>query len=140
MNLSIFWGGRGTPDKYEGLYPAFTFLYRHADDSFVKGVLTEEGYEHGKARTMVSLKICFLSWLYELFGTVATLLSPDLHSLGVRYYYYLDAIIMFLVIPFCHLMNDDKTKGIIIERGWYQGVRYMAGFHNNQIAPANQNN
>ena len=118
----------------------FLWLYRHADDSFVKGVLTEETYEHGKARTMVSLKICFLSWLYELLGVVATLLSPDLHSIGVRYYYYLDAIIMFLFIPFCHLMNDDVTKGIIIERGWYQGIKYMTGFKHNQIAPANQNN
>ena len=114
------------------------WLYRHADDSFVKGVLTEETYKHGKARTMVSLKICFLSWLYELLGTVATLLSPDLHSLGIRYYYYVDAIMMFLVIPFCHLMNYDETKGIIIERGWYQGVKYMAGFRDSQIAPANQ--
>ena len=115
-------------------------LYRHADDSFVKGVLTEETYEHGRTRTMVSLKLCFLCWLYELFGTAVTVLSPTLHSLGVRYYYYVDAIIMFLVIPFCHLMNDDKTKGIIIERGWYQGVKYMAGNKDKQIAPANQNN
>ena len=121
-------------------YICFICLNRHADDSFVKGVLTEQTYEDGKARTMVSLKICFLSWLYELLGTVATLLSPNLHSLGIRYYYYLDAIIMFLVIPFCHLMNDDATKAIIIERGWYQGVKYMAGFKDNQIAPANQNN
>ena len=106
----------------------------------MKGVLTEETYEHGKARTMVSLKICFLSWLYELLGTVATLLSPGLHSLGIRYYYYVDAIIMFLIIPFCHLMNDDETKGIIIERGWYQGIKYMAGLRDSRIAPANQNN
>ena len=122
------------------VYVCFICLNRHADDSFVKGVLTEETYEDGKARTMVSLKICFLSWLYELLGTVATLLSPNLHSLGIRYYYYLDAIIMFLVIPFCHLMNDDSTKAIILQRGWYQGVKYMAGNKDNQIAPANQNN
>ena len=102
----------------------------------MKGVLTEETYEHGKARTMVSLKICFLSWLYELIGTVATLLSPDLHSLGIRYYYYVDAIIMFLVIPFCHLMNDDETKATIIEKGWYHGVKLMAGFKDNGIEAA----
>ena len=122
------------------MYLVLYWLYRYADDSFVKGVLTEETYEHGKARTMVSLKICFLSWLYELLGTVATLLSPGLHSLGIRYYYYVDAIIMFLIIPFCHLMNDDETKGIIIERGWYQGIKYMAGLRDSRIAPANQNN
>ena len=40
---------------------------------------------------------------------------------------------MFLVIPFFHLMNDDETKATIIERGWYQGVKFMAGFKDNRI-------
>ena len=109
-------------------YIEIVYTYRHADDSFVTGVLTAETYAYGKNRTMVSLKLCFMSWLYELFGTLVTVLSPTLHSMGIRYYYYVDAIIMFLVIPFCHLMNDDETKATIIERGWYQGVKYMAGF------------
>ena len=108
-------------------------LYRQADESFVKGVLTAETYDHGKTRTMVSLKLCFLSWLYELFGTAVTVLSPTLHSIGIRYYYYVDAIIMFLVIPFCHLMNDDETKATIVERGWYHGVKFMVGFKDNRI-------
>ena len=104
------------------------YSYRNADDSFVKGIFTVETYEYGKTRTMVSLKLCLLSWLYELFGAAVTVLSPTLHSLGIRYYYYVDAIIMFLVIPFCHLMNDDETKAIIIERGWYHGIKFMVGF------------
>ena len=114
-------------------YIEIVYLYRHADDSFVKGVLTVESYEYGKTRTMVSLKLCFLSWMYELFGTAVTVLSPTLHSLGIRYYYYVDAIIMFLVIPFCHLMNDDETKATIIEKGWYHGFKFMAGFKDNRI-------
>ena len=73
------------------------------------------------------------AWLYELFGTAVTVLSPTLHSLGIRYYYYVDAIIMFLVIPFCHLMNDDETKATIVERGWYHGVKFMVGFKDNRI-------
>ena len=109
-------------------YIEIGYIYRYADDSFVNGVLTAETYAHGKTRTMVSLKLCFLSWLYELCGTLVTVLSPTLHSMGIRYYYYVDAIIMFLVIPFCHLMNNDETKATIIERGWYQGVKHMAGF------------
>ena len=112
-------------------YIEIVYLYRDADHSFLKGVLTVDTYEYGKSRTMVSLKLCFWSWLYELFGTAVTVLSPTLHSLGIRYYYYVDAIIMFLVIPFCHLMNDDETKATIIERGWYQGVKFMAGFKDN---------
>ena len=92
---------------------------------------------------MISLNICFISWLFELLGTVISLLSPTLQSLGMRYYYYFDAIIMFLVIPFCHLMNDEATKGVVLQSGWYQGFRHMAGFQNQigvQDAPNNQNN
>ena len=111
-------------------------LHRNTDDSFLKGVLTEETYEYGNSRTMVSLKICFLSWLYELIGTIITAVSPKLISLGLRHIYFIDSLIMFLVIPFCHLMNDEETKGVIVERGWFQGLKQMAGFPN-QIVPQN---
>ena len=112
------------------------YLHRNADDSFLKGVLTEETYEYGNSRTMVSLKICFLSWLYEFIGTIITAMSPKLISLGLRHMYFIDSLIMFLVIPFCHLMNDEETKGVIVERGWFQGLKQMAGFPN-QIVPQN---
>ena len=49
---------------------------------------------------------------------------------------------MFLVIPFCHLMNDEATKGVVLQSGWYQGFRHMAGCRNQigiQDAPNNQN-
>ena len=111
-------------------------LHRNTDDSFLKGVLTEETYEYGNSRTMVSLKICFLSWLYEFIGTIITAVSPKLISLGLRHIYFIDSLIMFLVIPFCHLMNDEETKGVIVERGWFQGLKQMAGFPN-QIVPQN---
>ena len=50
---------------------------------------------------------------------------------------------MFLVIPFCHLMNDEDTKTVILQRGWYQGLRYMGGFQDQvvpQNVPGNQGN
>ena len=111
-------------------------LHRNANGSFLKGVLTEETYEYGNSRTMVSLKICFLSWLYEFIGTIITAVSPKLISLGLRHIYFIDSLIMFLLIPFCHLMNDEETKGVIVERGWFQGLKQMAGFRN-QIVPQN---
>ena len=43
---------------------------------------------------------------------------------------------MFLFIPFFHLLNDEEAKGVIVERGWFQGLRQMAGFPN-QIVPQN---
>ena len=111
-------------------------VYRDAADSFSKGVLTQQGYDYGKSRAMVSLKICFFGWVYELFGNIMTAVSPSLLSLGLQHQYYIDAILMFLGIPFLHLMNDENTKGVIVERNWYQGFRHMAGFPN-QIGPQN---
>ena len=105
-------------------------------NSYSKGVLTEERYGYGKTRTTVSMKICFITWLYELLGTIATALSPTIQSLGMPNTYFPDAIIMFLVIPFCHLINDETTKGIIAENGWYQGMKHMVGSRN-QIVPRN---
>ena len=120
----------------------YLWIYRDANASRLTGVVSEENYANGQRRTMISLNICFSSWLFELLGTVITLLSPTLQALGIRYYYYFDAIIMFLVIPFCHLMNDEATKGVVLQSGWYQGFRHMAGFQNQigiQDAPNNQN-
>ena len=31
-------------------------------------------------------------------------------------------------------MNDEETKGVIVERGWFQGLKQMAGFPD-QIVP-----
>ena len=99
-------------------------------------MLTEETYAYGKSRAMVSLKICFLSWLYELITVVITIVSPTVISLGMYHPYYFDTIVMFLVIPFCHLMNDEDTKTVIVQRGWYQGLRHMGGFQG-QVVPQN---
>ena len=99
-------------------------------------MLTEETYAYGKSRAMVSLKICVLSWLYELITVIITVVSPTVISLGMYHPYYFDTIVMFLVIPFLHLMNDEDTKTVIVQRGWYQGLRHMGGFPD-QVVPQN---
>ena len=116
--------------KERNMYNHITniFLCRDATDSLLKGVLTQESYAYGHSRAMVSLKICVSSCLYELIGTVITAVSPTLISLGVHHQYYVDAIIMFLIIPLFHLMNDEVTKGIIVKKGWYWGLKHMLGF------------
>ena len=116
--------------------------YRDAAESFSNGVLTLETYEYGKSRAMVSLKICFLGWVYELIANIMTAVSPSLMSLGIQHQYYIDAILMFLGIPFIHLMNDEDTKAVIVERNWYRGFRHMVGLQNQiepQNGPVNQN-
>ena len=73
--------------------------------------------------------MCFMAWMYELLATLSAGLSPYLHKLGVPNLYYPDAIIMFVVIPFVYLMNDEDTKTIILEKNWYQGLRNVLGLY-----------
>ena len=70
-----------------------------------------------------------MGWLYESLGVISAVLTPFLHNLGIHNLYYPDVILMFVVIPFIHLMNDDDTKAIIADRNWYQGVRHMLGIY-----------
>ena len=76
--------------------------------------------------------MCFMAWMYELIATLSILLRPFLRKHGISDLHYPDAIIMFVVIPFVHLMNDEDTKGIILEENWYQGLRHMLGIHASQ--------
>ena len=73
--------------------------------------------------------MCFMGWLLELSAMISAWLTPILHNYGVPNLHLTDAIIMFLVIPFCHIMNDEETKGVISEEGWYQGIRHMLGIY-----------
>ena len=73
---------------------------------------------------MISLKICFIGWLYEIAGGLFTLLTPAIRSFGVPNAYYPDAVLMFVIIPFTHLMNNEETKAIIFDENWYQGIMH----------------
>ena len=71
-----------------------------------------------------------MGWTYESIGNVITILTPALHSFGLHSLHYPDAIMMFVLIPFAHLINDEDTKTVITDQNFYQGVRHMLGFHN----------
>ena len=71
--------------------------------------------------------MCYMNWLYEFCATLVAILTPQLHRFGVPNLYFPDATLMFVVIPFVHLMNDEETKGIITEEGWYHGLMYVLG-------------
>ena len=77
--------------------------------------------------------MCFMAWVYELIATLFAILSPYLHKQGIPNLYYPDAITMFVVIPFVHIMNDEDTKIIVFEENWYQGLRHMLGIHTSQV-------
>ena len=105
------------------------------EDSFSRGVYSVECYERTNTRRMVSLQMCFVGWLYELVGTVMTLLTPLLRDKGFHLLYYPDAILMFIFIPFIHLMNDIESKTVIAEQGWIKGLRRMFQV-SSSVAPA----
>ena len=59
-----------------------------------------------------------------------TALTPTLHRLGLSNLYYPDAIIMFVLVPFLHITNDDETKEKIAVDGWFAGLQYILGMPN----------
>ena len=120
----------GNPHSNDNLY-SFSDNY----ESFTKGAISKKSYEHGNARRMVSLRVSFIGWLCELVGSVISLLTPKLlFTSGISPMYYSDTLIMFVFIPLVYFVNDEDVKGVIKERGWYQGLRYMIGM-SNKIVP-----
>ena len=71
--------------------------------------------------------------IYEILAVVATLLCAVLGSqiqeFNIPNIHFPDAILMFVVIPFIHLLNDEDTKTIIFEQGWIQGIKYVLGIY-----------
>ena len=112
----------------------FIFYTRSNDESFARGATSKASHNRREKRRIVSLKICYMGWVYETLGIISTVLTPTLRNLGFHNLHFPDVILMFVVIPFLHLMNDEDTKTIITEQNWYQGLRHMLGIYN-QVAP-----
>ena len=117
----------------------YSIISRSNEDSYSRGVTSEKSFERNKKRSLVSLKMCVISWLIELMGGVFAVSLVSLHNLGFHNLHYPDCIIMTLIIPLVHLMNDEVTKGIIAEEGWYQGIRDLLGIYV-QVVPNQQTN
>jgi hypothetical protein len=77
--------------------------------------------------------MCFIGWLYELLSIGSAIITPIFNKHGIHNIHVIDAIIMFVVIPFLHLMNDEETKAIIVEENWYEGIRHMLGIYKKKV-------
>ena len=64
---------------------------------------------------------------FELVGALFTFLAPLLNMLEIGNAHFPDSIMMFVVIPVVYLLNDEDTKTIIAQEGWYDGIRHMMG-------------
>jgi len=74
-----------------------------------------------------------MGYLYELISICSAVMRPFLHQFGIHNFHFIDAIVMFVVIPFLHLMNDEDTKAVICEKNWYQGIRHMLGIYKEKV-------
>ena len=101
--------------------------------SFMVGAISEDNFVRGERRSLISLQMCFMSWLYELLAIVSAIMSSFLgaqvQEFEIPNIHFPDAIIMFIVIPFIHLLNDEEIKGIIFEQGWIQGIKCVLGIY-----------
>ena len=97
------------------------------------GAISETNFVRGERRSLISLQMCFMSWLYELLAIVTAIMSSVLgahiQEFKIPNFHFPDVIIMFIVIPFIHLLNDEEIKGIIFEQGWIQGIKYVLGIY-----------
>ena len=105
------------------------FFIRSNDESYSRGVLSDENYEREKKRSLVSLKVCLISWFIEFMSSLSFVTFAFMHNIGLQHHHYPDCIMTFVIIPIVFLMNDEETKGIIAEENWYQGIRHMLGIY-----------
>ena len=84
--------------------------------------------------------MCFMGVLYEITSNAMGAFTPYLkHKYNIHNVYFTDAILKFVVIPFLYLLNDEKTKEIIYEENWYQGIRFVVGIYTKSL-DNNKNN
>ena len=101
------------------------FNFRSSDESLSVGTISSQAYMKDKSRSLVSLKVCFLAWAWELLGTITYLIIPVIGPFGLSYLHCFDALLTFILLPIVYLANDEDTKTVIAEHGWYIGLRDM---------------
>ena len=74
--------------------------------------------------------MCFMGWLYEVLSTMFVLILPTLkQKYEIHNTYLTYPVIMFVVIPGLHILNDEETKAVIFREGWFGGVKLMLGIY-----------
>ena len=91
------------------------FLFRQDDEKYSLDVINMVSYNNRTKRRMISLKICFVGWMFETLHIVLAIMAPQLYELGMPGPQYLKVLMMFLAVPLLHLMNDDDIKSKIAE-------------------------
>ena len=94
----------------------------------------EDSHTKSEKRRLVSLQMTVVAWLYEFLSVLSVFLSPILKKYHINHIHFVDCLIMFVIIPTHYLINDEDTRTVIVNGGWYQGLRFILGIQR-QIAP-----
>ena len=94
------------------------------------GVYNDKLYRVSRKKSIISLQMCFMGWLHELLDNIFIAITPILkYKYGFTNTYFCDVVMMFLVIPFLQILNDDDTKEIIYQESWLHGIKFMFGMY-----------
>jgi hypothetical protein len=70
------------------------------------GAISEESYTRGEKRSLISLQMCFMASMVEMFAMATAILSgilgAQLQELSVPNIHFPDAIVMSVIIPSIH--------------------------------------
>ena len=106
------------------------FHFRSNKRQLEIGVYNDNLYHESEKRSIISLQMCFMSWLYEVLSTIFLLILPYLkqkHEIHNTYITY--PVIMFITIPGLHILNDEDTRAVIYREGWFGGFKLMLGIY-----------
>ena len=107
------------------------FQFRSDKQQLEIGVYNDEQYQQCRKKSIISLQMCFMGWLYELLDFVfIVIVGPILKfKFSFTNTYLCDVVMMFVVIPFLQILNDDDTKDIIYQESWIHGLKFMFGIY-----------
>ena len=77
------------------------------------------------------MKVCGIGLLMEFVGGFFRMLNPVLRIIGLKYSFIphlLDALMVFVVVPVIHLLNDENTKTFLVQKEYYKALKSIFSF------------
>ena len=71
----------------------------------------------------------------EVTALLSALLGAQIQEFNIPNIHFPDAIVMSIVIPIIHLLNEESAKEMVFQSGWCQGLRYAIGRYTNPTVP-----
>ena len=68
---------------------------------------------------------------------LSALLGAQIQEFNIPNVHFPYAIVMSIVIPSIHLLNEEYAKEMVFQSGWCQGIRYAIGRYTTPTVPSN---